>query len=79
MLVAQEGVMLPGSLFMNHYAPVDGVLLPHDSRQDVSWAEAAMHNKHIHLIADHTMSKYRKFRTTVTIAPTNETVEPMQK
>lgn len=68
LLVAQDKI-LPGSTFSHQFKPVDGVLLLSENRMDISWDEPAFHNKRVHLIATHTFTDYRRFRTTVTIGP----------
>lgn len=69
-LLVVENNLLPGSVFSTRFDPVDGVLLEKQFIGDFSWNEPAMHNKRIHLIATHDLTNYRRFRTTVTISPT---------
>ncbi len=76
LLLAMEDKVQPGGLFSRHYMAVDGVMLLHDSKQDMSWVEPAMKNMHIHLIATHAFTNYRKFRTSATILPASGEPEP---
>ena len=75
-LLAMDDKLEPGSSFSVSWMPVDGVMLVHDSKQNLAWVEPAMKNMHIHLIATHTYTNYRKFRTSATILPASGEPEP---
>jgi negative regulator of sigma E activity len=77
-LVATEDKFLPGSVFSTRYAFVDNVMLPRDSTADLNWNEPAIKNRGVHLIATHTFTNYRRFRTTVTISTPPEGAPPPQ-
>lgn len=68
-LLVTENKILAGSIYSYRFTPVDSVLLENQLIADVTWNEAHLHDKRIHLIATHTYTNYRRFRTTVTISP----------
>lgn len=68
-LLTTQNNILAGSIFSYRFAWVEGFLLPSETHMDLSWDEPAMRNKRIHLLATHTFSNYRRFRTSVTIGP----------